>query len=294
MENTDAQCVIVHDDEWCSPSPEASQIIREYSQFHFDNCDAFKTQLNPQDFEIEEMGNNSDIPLSTDTLAGMPQISPNQPVHVSGLEYMDVQKPVDLMRKIITFYGKQELSQFPSALKNLADPSPAKSEHDDPNLGAKHVNKAKPHRKREELIEQIYQRAIQINDLTAELVGGPHSDILAETSDTNSQPNVDDCITLVKQILDALDRTGGKGGLKMVHAESVDKQTLGGEVSPDELKRLVDSRNRFLMSMWQRAETQLAEARRNPYRLIWRKIWCDGGHKAYMLFGHKYNSMKFH
>ncbi|KAG6906140.1 hypothetical protein DXG01_015704 [Tephrocybe rancida] len=58
MENTDAQCAIVHDNEWCSPTPEASQLIGEYTQFHFDDCDALmdlvlQPQISPQPFEEE-------------------------------------------------------------------------------------------------------------------------------------------------------------------------------------------------------------------------------------------------
>ncbi|KAG6907761.1 hypothetical protein DXG01_007515 [Tephrocybe rancida] len=39
MENTDVQCAIIHDNEWCSPVTGASQIIEEYVRFHFDDCD---------------------------------------------------------------------------------------------------------------------------------------------------------------------------------------------------------------------------------------------------------------
>ncbi|KAG6809294.1 hypothetical protein H0H92_000783 [Tricholoma furcatifolium] len=43
MENTMADCVIVYDDAWCHPSPETSQVIQDYSQFHFEDCKTLMT-----------------------------------------------------------------------------------------------------------------------------------------------------------------------------------------------------------------------------------------------------------
>ncbi|KAG6812118.1 hypothetical protein H0H92_004285 [Tricholoma furcatifolium] len=37
LENTDTECVVIHDDAWCHPSPEASRVIEDYRQFHFED-----------------------------------------------------------------------------------------------------------------------------------------------------------------------------------------------------------------------------------------------------------------
>ncbi|KAG6907762.1 hypothetical protein DXG01_007516 [Tephrocybe rancida] len=76
MENTDAQCAIVHDNEWCSPTPEASQLIEEYTQFHFNDCGALMDlalhpQISPQPLE-EELDDVYHLSMTTATTAQTP------------------------------------------------------------------------------------------------------------------------------------------------------------------------------------------------------------------------------
>ncbi|KAG6848078.1 hypothetical protein H0H93_003608 [Arthromyces matolae] len=44
LENSDKDFAFVHDDEWCFPTPEISDLINDYVQFHFDDDDDLKNE----------------------------------------------------------------------------------------------------------------------------------------------------------------------------------------------------------------------------------------------------------